>query len=402
MTVGYGALVRLWRRSADTTGTDAPVWPPPPASAMVIPARPRAADPLALPTVLRCVKLLTDVACQMRVTVTAGGQILEPPLWLRRPESFGTRLLRQRDIVELAVSSIATRGYAAWKATAAGASWILDPVDPARVSGMIDLDGTTRYMLDGVPVPLAYGPARRDGLLLAGFLVLPGRALPIGPLQAARETIGGYADTDAYAARVFRAGNTSGQVLATDQDLPPEKARAWQADWMAAHADPYTSKIPVLGNGLHLDQTMLNPKDAQWIEAREFGATEVARLMGVPANLLGLPAGGSLTYATARDNDSAFMRYTISGYTGSIEDAWSSLLPPGRNTSEDQRVRFDADPLLAPVTLDRYAAHASALGAGWMTVDEVRALEHLPALPTPPSVQGGQGDPEPVAQEAPA
>ena len=46
----YGALVRLWRRSADTTGTDAPVWPPPPASAMVLPARPRVADPLALPT----------------------------------------------------------------------------------------------------------------------------------------------------------------------------------------------------------------------------------------------------------------------------------------------------------------------------------------------------------------
>lgn len=388
--------MRLWRRSAGT-GT-VPVWPPPNASTMLVPWR-GAGDPLALPTLMRCVKLIADVACQMRVTVEVGGTPVEPPAWLRRPESFGTFLLRQRDLVEHAVASIALRGFAAWTATAAGSSWMLTPLDTNRVSAWLDTDGRPRYYVDGSPTPTAYGAAGRSGLLIAGFLTVPGHPLPVGPLQTARRAIDGIVDTDAYASRVFRSGMTSGQVLQTEQDLDLAKARAWQADWMAAHADPANPKIPVLGSGLSLVNSLVNPRDAQWIEARQFGGQEIARMFGVPASMLGLPSGDSLTYATARDHDAGFLKWTMSGYIGAIEDAWSSLLPPGRNSADDQRVRFDADPLLAPVTLDRYAAHAQALAAGWMTVDEVRATERLGPMTAPPSA-GAKTIPQ--TQEAPA
>ena len=36
-------------------------------------------------------------------------------------------------------------------------------------------------------------------------------------------------------------------------------------------------------------------------------------------------------------------------------------------------------------TTERFAAHASALAAGWKTVDEVRAIEDLPPLPEQPA-----------------
>jgi phage portal protein BeeE len=49
-------------------------------------------------------------------------------------------------------------------------------------------------------------------------------------------------------------------------------------------------------------------------------------------------------------------------------------------TPRGHRVRFALDDYLRSDTSARYDAYATAIAAGFMTVDEVRALEHLPPL----------------------
>ena len=66
-----------------------------------------------------------------------------------------------------------------------------------------------------------------------------------------------------------------------------------------------------------------------------------------------------------------FVRFTLRPLAIKIEEAMSTLLPRG------QRATFNFDAVLRADTRTRYEAHEIALRAGFMTVEEIRALEGL-------------------------
>ena len=70
------------------------------------------------------------------------------------------------------------------------------------------------------------------------------------------------------------------------------------------------------------------------------------------------------------------MRFTLTKYLRKIEEALTTFTPRG------QTVRFQISALLRSDTLTRYKAHQIALNAGFMTLNEVRAIESLPPLET--------------------
>lgn len=365
---------------------------PTPAPAVVtVPARPPAVGTsdgfLALPTVYRCVQLLAHTMAALPVQVVQNGQAAATPEWLRRPEALNNGLADQRAILSGLVVDMAARGSGYLKVTPFGASWRLDPVPAAAVSVRFEPNTYRRvYTVGGLYAPV-FNPATETtrsagGLLPVPFLTVPDRPDPLGPLQAARLALTGYRDTDAWAAQVFPSGRAagSGGRLETDQDISPETAARWQARWVAQQTDPLGSAIPVLGGGLRYVTDTIDPRDAQWIEARQFNAQEVARLFGVPPRYLGLPSGDSTTYATARDNDAAFLKTTLLPYVDSVTNALTALLPPGRTEAENVAVALNPDTLLRATVNDRYAAYTTALAAGFLTVDEVRAMESLPPL----------------------
>ena len=85
--------------------------------------------------------------------------------------------------------------------------------------------------------------------------------------------------------------------------------------------------------------------------------------------------GDSKTYANMEQESILFVRHTLMPYMREIEAVLSSLLPDD--------VRFNIDGFLRPDTTTRYAAHKVAIEAGFLTVDEVRAIEGLNPLPKP-------------------
>ena len=81
--------------------------------------------------------------------------------------------------------------------------------------------------------------------------------------------------------------------------------------------------------------------------------------------------GGSQTYSNLQQEDLSFVRWTLMTYLREIETALTWLLPPG------QKAKFNLDAILRPDTLTRYQAHKIGLEAGFLNVDEVRAIENL-------------------------
>jgi phage portal protein BeeE len=68
-------------------------------------------------------------------------------------------------------------------------------------------------------------------------------------------------------------------------------------------------------------------------------------------------------------------------WTSRIEAALSRVLP------RTHLARFDYSPMLRTTLQDRYSAYKTGLEGGWITIEEVRALENLgPLGATPPPV----------------
>ena len=94
----------------------------------------------------------------------------------------------------------------------------------------------------------------------------------------------------------------------------------------------------------------------------------------IPPQLLHVIEPGAMSYASTEENARQFVTFTLLPYISKLEEAYTSLLPPG------VFLKFNVDGLLRGSTETRYSAYSQALTAGWSTVNEVRRLEDRPAF----------------------
>lgn len=119
------------------------------------------------------------------------------------------------------------------------------------------------------------------------------------------------------------------------------------------------------------------PAENLLIEGRNFAALQVGRAMGIPGYFLDASvAGASLTYSNTSGKNRELIE-AISPYMVSIEQTLSLYLPSGTV------VEFDTSALLRGDTKERYETYTAAIAAGFLTVNEVRAMENLEPLEEP-------------------
>lgn len=117
------------------------------------------------------------------------------------------------------------------------------------------------------------------------------------------------------------------------------------------------------------------------IEGRNYLAIQAARALGIPAYFLDASVdGASLTYSNSAGKNRELIDSALAPYMAAIEQTLSLYLPSGTV------VEFDTSALLRGDTKERYETYASAITAGFLTVNEVRALENLDPLPEPEPV----------------
>ena len=320
---------------------------------------------LTLIPVYRAFSLISSAVSQLTIDLWRGEEQLKAiPTWVRQPD---VKMPRSA-FFELTTTSLAATGNAFWRVvrdSPADAPSALLVVDPNMVH--VNEDGT--YSYEGKNL------ARWQMQHLA-LLRVPGRLRGLGPIQAASEDLLGATDQRTYATNWFETGTVPNGLLSSDQHITAEQAASMKAQWTAS----VSGREPaVLGQGLDYKPFLLSPKDAQFLESRQYTTTDIARLFGIPSHLmLAVVEGGSMTYLNGQAADLSFMRWTLMSYLREIEEAFSALLPRGTTA------RFNPDAILRASTKERYDAHAVALSAGFLSVDEVRAIEGLdPISPVP-------------------
>jgi HK97 family phage portal protein len=329
-------------------------------------------DALSMASVYRAISILSTAIKQVGVHIYRDDEKLEStPLWIKQPDDKITRA----EFMARTVNSIALAGNCFWLVSrnARGETVKLEVLNPFDMLIQSDDYGNLLgYTYRGT---IEY--SIRDIQHLKALSV-PGNLYGLGPIQSCQPELLAIKDTRDYAATWFTDSAIPSGVLKSDQMLSPDQATAAKNAWNTTAGAK--NGVAVLGNGLTYMPMYLNPKDAQFLENQAFGVQQIARLFGIPSQMLIVESGSSMTYSNVESEQISFIRYTLSQYYVEIEAAMSSLLPRGTDA------RMSIDGLLRADTLTRYQAHQIALAAGFKTIDEVRRDEKLPPLGVVPIV----------------
>lgn len=176
-----------------------------------------------------------------------------------------------------------------------------------------------------------------------------------------------------YAANVFKSGIPAGYLKVNAPQITEDQATKLKTRWMSQNGSART--IAVLNATTEFHPVAVSPIDAQLDDARTWSLRDIALAFGVPAYMLGVP-GDSSTYANVESRMTELRTFTLLPWIRRLESALDAQFAAGTE------VKIVTDGTLRADTSTRYAAYESALRAEWLTVDEVRALEDRPPLPT--------------------
>lgn len=346
----------------------------PPARSDVAPLSVEAA--LSMSAVYRAVDTLCNAVMQLELRVERGEQVIRPPALVAKPDvnSNLSKFLKKTTM------SLAAHGNAYWRVYRSDESspvTNLEVLNPLTVSIQYDDQGKRFYV--------AGDRTLKDWQVKHLKLMEPfGSDYGLGPIQAARVSLQGHKNMANYAGRVF--GEYPSGIVSSKDYLDPAMQQAYKDAWYRDEATG--QRIKFLGNGLAYQPIILDPVDAQFIENQKWNKTEVATVFGVPANYLLADAGNSLTYQNMIQVDTAFVRYTLTGYLREIEEAFTDLLPRG------QKARFNVEGFLRADDKTRSEVNKTYKEMGVRSAEEIRIAEGWGPMPEALNNQPAPAQPE--------
>lgn len=262
----------------------------------------------------------------------------------------------------------------------------LVPLHPDRVECRQNDDLSLSYTYqrkDGGRIELE----QREVFHLVG-LTLDG-VTGVSMLTYARETIGESIAAQDHGASVFKNGARVSNVLTHPSRLGKEGL-----EFLRASLDEYRAggesegKSLILEEGMDVSPLSMTSIDAQWIEARKFGRTDIAMFFGVPPHMLG-DTEKSTSWGTGIEQQSiGFVTWTLEDHL----TMWEETITVDLLADPSLRAKFNRSALVKGDIKARWEAHTKALQWGVVSPDEVRAKEDMNPRP---DGQGGQFYPPP-------
>jgi HK97 family phage portal protein len=250
-------------------------------------------------------------------------------------------------------------------------------VAPARISTVpnaLDPDQVDTWIVDGREIT---NPARQ--LVVFDFAGLGGLK------RWGVELLDLYLDLQAAAGRYARAPHPMAVLKNHGADLTAPQISALLDEWEAARE---TRATGYLNDVVDYDTFGWNASELQLTEAREHAALETARMFGLPARAVDASGGDSMTYANVAESRRDILEalrpwMTVVDQTLSLDDRASR--PTGLFLPSGITARLDVDAYTRDAPGDRMTTWETALRAGVLSIEEVRAAEPLATTATAPN-----------------
>lgn len=264
--------------------------------------------------------------------------------------------------------------------TRGGDPLALTPLNPWRVD-VDEIDGRLVYFVvfdDG-----AWAAYDQDDILHIPGVGWDGRRGLSVIRSVGQNSIGTAIAADEYSARFFANDSTPRGYIRFPEGkkLTDEQARIIRNYWFEKHRGIHNAHLPAfIPDGGEFKEIQMSAEDSQLIETRRFQVRDIARIFGVPPHMIG-DTEASTSWGTGIEQQSiGFVQYTLKPHLTRIEQEVNrKLFRSGEFFAE-----FNVSGLLRGDIKGRNEAYRIALGGnqqvGYMTVNEVRALENLPPI----------------------
>ena len=357
-----------WTGPADGDGEGGPWGNPPPG-----------AEPSAwyssLPAVTRCTGLIADTLAGMPWQVFRDGMQTATPSWVSDPQA-----LRQDGRVVSATSFEARLSAVEfWTNAITAALWLGDAYVYVPVRDAAGQPKPPLWQLHPADVTITDGRYWVGDVLLPVGSVIHLRGEP--PYQGGHGNgvitrhwadLGLAITVRSYSAAQYRSGIPPGYLKSSQPHMTEEQAKALKASWMEQHGGASRS-IAVLNATTDFNPIAITPIDSALGVAREWSLRDIALMFGISPYQLGVP-GDSATYANVQDRAIEFEQFTLLNWIRRIESTLDAQLPLGTSLKIRTAGLERAD------IQTRYAAYSVGLDKGFLTVEDVRALEDLGPL----------------------
>lgn len=246
------------------------------------------------------------------------------------------------------------------------------PLRPDRMS-VERKGGVRRYLYrqsNGQEIPLAdWQVHHRRAMVMDGLVGL-------SPLRVAMMAIALGMATEEFGARFFAQGARPGFVLSHPTQLSDKAWGRLEERWNKG-GGANAHKIKIIEEGMKVEQIGIPPEEAQFLETRRFQAQEIARIFRMPPHKIGLLE--QATFSNIEHQAIEFVTDTIRPWLIRGEQAmYRDLL------SEQEQatiyVEYLVDGLLRGDTASRYQAYAVARQWGWLSANDIRRMENMPAI----------------------
>lgn len=332
---------------------------------------------MQLSTVFTCVRVLSEsmgmLPCRLykrdgRTKEPAENHKLHDLLYVA-PNDFMTA----QEFWELLMVCLCLRGnFYAYKVYTLGQVSELLPLDPASVTPKLKDDWTVEYS-----VTFKTGGTKvltQDDIWHVRLFTLDG-LLGLNPITYARKCIGLGMDTEDHGSNLFKNGAVTSGVLETDSELSDAAFDRLKTEFTENHtgiANVY--KPMILEQGLKWRPTALNLEDSQFLETRQYQATEICGLFRVPPHLAANME--KMTLNNIEHMGMSFVNYSLVPYMTRIE----SRIRVGLLSEKDRKnhyAKFNAGALLRGDLKTRYESYGKGIQWGWLSPNDCRELEDM-------------------------
>ena len=212
----------------------------------------------------------------------------------------------------------------------------------------------------------------RQEVLHITEMLLPGKMRGTSRIEQAKESLGLGIALQEYASTFFGNGAFPGVVIEIPGEPTLEQRQEIQATWENAHKGTRRAHKPVvMMNGAKVEPVTVNPSDSQLLDQRRFAIEECCRLFRIPPFMLGVTESG-MSFASVEQQMLFYAEHTVRPYVEMLEAAFSRVL-----LNERSFIKFNLNAIVRADLTTRTEAYSKALLAGYMSVNDVRALEDM-------------------------
>jgi len=347
-----------------------------------------------------------------RVSDTDRARITDDPaiLLLRHPN----RTMTGYELMYTLVSDLALYDQAYWIVLPDANSvsgWALRPIPPEWVTSTHDgtLFEPASYMVTP-PAGERVEISASDMLVFHGWNPTDPRS-GTSPVAALKDVLAEQIDSWRFRRQLWKRGGRIGTVLLRPKDAPQwgdSDRERFIRDWKEFQDNGVKAgSTPLLEDGMTLNRVGFSAREEEWSEATKLSLQTVASIYHVNPVMVGILDNAN--FSNTREFRKMLYSETLGPLLRMIEDRLNTFLLPRISVHENAYVEFNLAAKLAGDFEEQASVLSTSAGAPWMTVNEARARQNLPAvdggddLVVPLNViKGGQSSPQDGGSPLPA